>query len=57
MPTLPGARLTEKVHQTLVNSLAMLLYHGLVESKTLLPYRPQKQNILPQIVVVHNFFD
>ncbi|PKA48978.1 hypothetical protein AXF42_Ash019516 [Apostasia shenzhenica] len=56
MPTLPGAKLTGKVHQVLVNSLAMHLYHGLVESKTLLLYRLQKQNILPQVVVVHNFF-
>ncbi|PKA57542.1 hypothetical protein AXF42_Ash020086 [Apostasia shenzhenica] len=56
MPTLSGVRLTGKVHQALVNSLAMLLYHGLVESKTLLLYRLQKQNILPQVVVVHNFF-
>jgi hypothetical protein len=56
MLIMPDAKWIGRVPLGHVNSLDGPLSLGLERNKILLPYPRPKQNILPPVVVVHNYF-
>jgi hypothetical protein len=56
MPTMPDAKLIEKVPPGLANFLVGPLSLGLQRNKILLPYPQSKRIMSPPVVIVHNYY-